>query len=233
VRRFAPVVLGDSSFTALPAVVAEGRRVIGNIERVANLFVTKTVYASFLALAVGVAGLPFPFLPRHLTIISALTIGIPAFLLALAPYAQPARPGFERRVARFAIPSGLVAGIVTLAAFAVARAGTEATMQARTVATVSLFLIGLRLLSVLARSMSRPLRSLLLAAMATTFGLILAVEPLRTTFALQLPPIVQVVESGGVVALGLVLLELVVVRAPPTAEVGGRASANGPPRRPS
>ena len=75
-----------------PSVVAEGRRVIANIERVANLFLTKTVYAMLLALAMGVAGLPFPFLPRHLTLISALTIGIPGFFLALAPNNRRAQP---------------------------------------------------------------------------------------------------------------------------------------------
>jgi cation-transporting ATPase E len=93
-RAVAPVVLLDSSFAAFPAVVGEGRRVIANIERVANLFVTKTVYATLLALAVGVAQLPFPFLPRHLTLVSSLTIGVPAFFLALAPNDRRAVPGF-------------------------------------------------------------------------------------------------------------------------------------------
>ena len=90
----------------MPGVVAEGRRVIANIERVANLFVTKTVYAMLLAIAVGVARWPYPFLPRHLTIISSLTIGIPAFFLALAPNAAGYVPGFVPRVLRFAIPAG-------------------------------------------------------------------------------------------------------------------------------
>src|SRR2546430_7230954 len=92
-RAVAQLVLLDSTFNVLPSVVGEGRRVIANIERVANLFLTKTIYAMLLALAVGVAGFPFPFLPRHLTIISSLTIGIPAFFLALAPNAPMARPG--------------------------------------------------------------------------------------------------------------------------------------------
>ena len=97
----------------LPAVMAEGRRVMGNIERVANLFLTKTVYVTVLALAVGVAQLPFPFYPRHLTLVSTLTIGVPAFFLALAPNARRARPHFLRRVLRFTIPAGVIAAAAT------------------------------------------------------------------------------------------------------------------------
>src|SRR5437660_87120 len=84
-RAVAQVVLLDGRFANMPNVVAEGRRVIANVERVANLFVTKTFYAMLLAIAIGIARWPYPFLPRHLTIVSSLTIGIPAFFLALAP----------------------------------------------------------------------------------------------------------------------------------------------------
>ena len=97
-RAVAQIVLLDGSFATLPGVVAEGRRVIANIERVANLFVTKTVYAMLLAIAVGFARWPYPFLPRHLTIVSTLTIGIPAFFLALAPNTRRYEPGFVQRV---------------------------------------------------------------------------------------------------------------------------------------
>jgi cation-transporting ATPase E len=120
-RAVAPIVLMDSSFASLPSVLAEGRQVIANVERVANLFLTKTVYATLLALAVGVAQLPFPFLPRHLTIISSLTIGVPAFFLALAPNNRRYRPGFVGRVLRFAVPAGAVAATATMAAYALAR----------------------------------------------------------------------------------------------------------------
>src|SRR6185312_15458395 len=108
-RGVAQLVLLDDAFSAVPKVVGEGRRVIANVERVANLFLTKTVYATVLALTVGVLELPFPFLPRHLTLVSGVTIGIPGFFLALAPNAQRARKGFMGRVLRFAIPAGVVA----------------------------------------------------------------------------------------------------------------------------
>ena len=143
-RAVARVVLLDDSWSALPDVVAEGRRVIANIERVACLFVTKTVYATLLALAVGVAGVPFPFYPRHLTIISSLTIGIPAFFLALEPNNQRATPGFLRRVLLFAVPAGTVTAAATYAGYAVAGGAVSVSLtEERTSATIVLFLVAM------------------------------------------------------------------------------------------
>src|SRR5688572_19881218 len=99
-RAVAQLVLLDGKFSTMPGVVAEGRRVIANIERVSNLFLTKTVYAMLLAIAVGVARWPYPFLPRHLTVVSTLTIGIPAFFIALAPNTRRYISGFVERVLR-------------------------------------------------------------------------------------------------------------------------------------
>ena len=81
-KAVAELVLLDNRFATLPGVVAEGRRVTANIERVANLFIIKTVWATLLAIATGVTLIPYPFLPRHLTIIDSLAIGVPAFFLA-------------------------------------------------------------------------------------------------------------------------------------------------------
>ena len=144
-------MLLDSDFAGLPPVLAEGRRVIANVERVANLFVTKTVYATLLALVVGVAGVPFPFLPRHLTIISSLTIGIPAFFLALAPNDRRARPGFVGRVLRFAVPAGVLAATATMVSYGLARAEHVPPIEARTTATITLFIVALWVLAILAR----------------------------------------------------------------------------------
>jgi hypothetical protein len=110
-RAVAQLVLLDSTFDSLPPVVAEGRRVLGNIERTSGLYLNKTVYAMLISLATGVLGFVFPFLPRHLTLIGAVTIGIPSFFLALAPNTDRFRPGFVRRVLRFAIPTGTLASI--------------------------------------------------------------------------------------------------------------------------
>ncbi len=122
-RAVAQLVLLDSTFDAMPSVVGEGRRVLGNIERTSNLYVTKTVYAMLIALGVGVVGLEFPFLPRQLTLIGALTIGIPSFFLALAPNDERARPGFLARVLRFTIPAGSLAAIATFLGLRAREAG--------------------------------------------------------------------------------------------------------------
>lgn len=113
-RSVAQIVLLDDSFATLPHVVAEGRRVIGNIERVANFFLTKTMYSIFLALLVAIWRIPFPFVPIHISFVGWFTIGIPASILALAPNAERARPGFLKRVMSFSIPAGVV---VAVAAF--------------------------------------------------------------------------------------------------------------------
>ncbi|MFD1518715.1 HAD-IC family P-type ATPase [Pseudonocardia yunnanensis] len=151
-RAVAQIVLLDNSFATLPHVVAEGRRVIGNIERVANLFLAKTVYSVLLAILIGLAAVPFPFLPRHLTLIGSLTIGIPAFFLALAPNTERARPGFVRRVLRLAAPSGVIAGVATVVTYLVARSDDTATaVQQSTAAVVTLYLIATWVLVVVAR----------------------------------------------------------------------------------
>jgi len=116
-RAVAQLVLLDGRFSSLPGVVAEGRRVTANIERVANVSITKTVWATLVAIAVSVALWPYPLLPRHLTIIDTLTIGIPSFFLALAPNLRRYLPGFVDRVLRFAVPAGLVVAATTFAAF--------------------------------------------------------------------------------------------------------------------
>jgi cation-transporting ATPase E len=135
-RSVAQIVLMDSKWSSLPDVVAEGRRILGNIERVSDVFLTKSMYALLLALATGIATVPFPFLPRHLTLISALTIGIPGFFLALMPNAERFRPGFFRRVMVFAVPCGVIAAATAFTAYYVAL-GLQDVDEARVDATIA------------------------------------------------------------------------------------------------
>jgi cation-transporting ATPase E len=207
-RGVAQLVLLDDDFSVVPSVVAEGRRVIANVERVANLFITKTVYALLLALAVGAAGFPFPFLPRHLTIVSSLTIGIPAFFLALAPNHQRFRPGFVGRVLRFAVPAGLVAAAATFTAYAVSRSQADVTLQeARTTATAVLFAIGLMVLVILERPLTMPRRGLT-AGVTIAFVVVLLTPGLRRWFDLQIPPVANLFAAIGVAAIGMGLLDI-------------------------
>jgi cation-transporting ATPase E len=200
-RAVAPVVLLDSDFAGLPPVLGEGRRVIANVERVANLFVTKTVYATLLALAVGVARVPFPFLPRHLTIVSSLTIGIPAFFLALAPNERRAVPGFVERVLRFALPAGTLAAVATFSTYGLARAQDVTQVEARTTATITLFLVAMWVLAILARP-TNFWRFGLQVSMAGLFVLVLLVPWSRHFFSLNLarPPVTTAGIAIGVAA---------------------------------
>jgi cation-transporting ATPase E len=210
-RAVAELVLLDGRFATLPSVMAEGRRVIANIERVAKVFVTKTVYATVLALAVGLAGLAFPFLPRHLTLISSLTIGIPGFFLALEPCTQRARPGFVRRTLAFAAPAGLTAAAGTLVAYQIADVANVPQDEARTAATLALAGLGLVVLALAARPLSAA-RRLLVAAMAGGFVVVLVVPFLRRFFALDLPPLPVTLAALAVAAVLGGVLALVAAR---------------------
>ncbi len=204
-RAVAQLVLLDGRFATMPGVVAEGRRVIANIERVANLFVTKTVYALLLALAIGVGQLPYPFLPRHLTLISTLSIGIPAFFLSLAPNTRRYIPGFVPRVLRFTVPAGFVAAAATFGAYAVARAHENVTLEeARTTAALVLVVIGLWVLVILARPFT-PLRVALVGGMVLALVLVLAVPAGREFYALDLPP-EEVQAEAALIAVGAAAL---------------------------
>jgi len=151
-------VLLDNKFATLPYVVAEGRRVIGNIERVANLFLTKTVYSVLLALLVGLWQLPFPLQPIHVTITGWFTIGVPAFLLSLAPNHERARPGFARRVLQLALPSGVVVAACTFTTYLLCRppvgAAEAVRTQASTASLACLIVVATWVLSVVARRCS-------------------------------------------------------------------------------
>jgi cation-transporting ATPase E len=154
-RAVAQIVLLDNKFATLPYVVGEGRRVIGNIERVSNLFLTKTVYSVLLALMVGIAQVPYPFLPRHVTITAWFTIGLPAFVLSLAPNNERARSGFVRRVMRMALPAGFIIAAATFVSYLLVYKGSGATQldtrQAGTTALITLISIALWVLAIVAR----------------------------------------------------------------------------------
>ena len=132
-KAVARLVLLDGRFDRLPGVLAEGRQVIANIERVSSLFLSKTVYATAIAVTFGLLQWTFPFLPRQLSFTDGLTIGIPAFFLALMPNARRYQPGFLRRSLWFSVPAGLIvtASLLTLNALAlVGRHGDAANKSA-------------------------------------------------------------------------------------------------------
>ncbi|MFB7779474.1 HAD-IC family P-type ATPase [Streptomyces bauhiniae] len=209
-RAVAQIVLLNNSFATLPSVVAEGRRVIGNITRVATLFLVKTVYSVLLALLVVCWQVEYPFLPRHLTLLSTLTIGVPAFFLALAPNKERARPHFVRRVMRYSIPGGLLAGVATFVTYLLARhhySGPGALSAETSAATLTLFLISMWVLAIIARPYTWW-RVALVAAMGVAFLFVLTVPWLQDFFALRLVGDVMPWTAVGVAAVAAAALEL-------------------------
>lgn len=187
-RAVAQIVLLNNSFSTLPSVVAEGRRVIGNITRVATLFLTKTVYSVLLAVLVVCSQVEYPFLPRHLTLLSTLTIGIPAFFLALAPNTERAKPHFVKRVMRYAIPGGVIAAVATFVTYLLARAhysGPDALQAETSAATLTLFLTSMWVLVIIARPYTWW-RVALVGAMGGAFLIVLVVPWLQEFFQLKL-----------------------------------------------
>ncbi|MGX1560495.1 HAD-IC family P-type ATPase [Streptomyces sp. NPDC055506] len=209
-RAVAQIVLLNNSFATLPSVVAEGRRVIGNITRVATLFLVKTVYSVLLAVLVVCSQVEYPFLPRHLTLLSTLTIGVPAFFLALAPNKERARPNFVRRVMRYAIPGGVVAAVATFATYLIARqhySGAGALDAETSAATLTLFLISMWVLAIIARPYTWW-RIGLVASMAGAFLLVLVVPWLQHFFALKLVGMTMPWIAVGIAVVAAATLEL-------------------------
>jgi cation-transporting ATPase E len=208
-RAVADLVLLDGKFARLPGVVAEGRQVIANVERLAKLFLSKTVYAILLGVTFGALLWPYPFLPRQLSIVDGLTIGLPALVLALLPNARIYRPGFLRRAARFCIPSGLIVAVTVVGVVAYAYLGVQASAaQVQTTAVITLTLTALWVLVVLARPLTRATAAILVGAYA---GLIVVLSfPLFTNFLeLGMPPLELVVVAVAASTVASVLLEVV------------------------
>jgi cation-transporting ATPase E len=228
-KAVAELVLLDGRFSHLPDVLAEGRRVIGNVERVANLFVAKNAMSLVAILAAALTAVPFPFLPRHLTLVSAVTIGIPAFFLALGPNKRRYLAGFLGRILRFAVPSGAVAGLAVITSYLLAGSrygvppaefATRCAVDtgAKTVADVACWQPGsgatITLLTVffwILVVLSRPFRLWKAALVATMVGL--ATTAFLWPFAAQFfnldAPLPLVRQSLAVGAVGAALVEAI------------------------
>jgi cation-transporting ATPase E len=213
-RAVAQLVLLDGRFAHLPAAVAEGRRVIANIERAANLFLVKNVYSVVMALITVFTLTAYPLEPIQLTLISTVTIGVPAFFLALGPNRRRYVPGFLRRVLWFSVPAGVITGAAAYGGYAAARTFDPETgvAGARTASTVVVLIVALWTLVILAR----PLVAWKLALIGTMTGvvvLVLLIPALGSAiFLLEVTPrvLMTAVPLGAVAAL---LVELVERRA--------------------
>jgi cation-transporting P-type ATPase E len=221
-RAVAQIVLLDNRFATLPYVVGEGRRVIGNIERVANLFLTKTVYSALLALLVGLEclfskqlkadPLLYPFQPIHVTIAAWFTIGIPSFILSLAPNNERAYPGFVRRVLTSALPSGVVVGVATFVSYLMAYKGRHATFQqqdqASTAALITLLVTALWVLAVVARPY-QWWRVALVIASGLAYVVIFSLPLAQKKFFLDPSNVAETLTALGIGVLGAAAIEAI------------------------
>lgn len=206
-RAVAQLVLLDDQWSVMPSVVAQGRKVLGNIERVADVFLTKSFYAMIVSSATVIFAVAFPFLPRHLTLVSALTIGIPGFFLALMPNTERFRPGFFRRVLLFAVPAGVIAAISSFISYGIALYFEEPIFNAQSAATITLFIVTIAVLAQSARPLN-VIRVSLVAMMVAAFVAVLYIPFLSNFFLLSLAPerysiISIVVGIIGAVAVGI------------------------------
>jgi cation-transporting ATPase E len=217
-RGVAQIVLLDNKFATLPNVVGEGRRVIGNIERVSTLFLTKTVYSVLLALMfvvpglVGLERLSYPFLPRHVTMIGWFTIGLPAFVLSLAPNNERARTGFVARVISSAVPAGIIVSVATFVSYLLAYQGAGASpsdqTQATTTALITLIATSLWVVAIVARPYAWW-KAGLVALMVVLSTLIFAIPFTQRLFALDPSNTGLTLTAFACAAVGIVLVEIV------------------------
>ncbi len=202
-KAVAQIVLLDDHFSTFPFITAEGRRVVVNAERVANLFLTKSVWAALLAVLVVVLAIPYPFLPRQLTLAGSVMIGIPAFFFALGPSIRPYRSGFVPRVLRFALPAGIVIAATTLGTFLISRALGASLEEARSLTTLTLSVQGLGVIAVLEWPLT-GWRLTVVALMAAGVVLIFAIPFTRDFFMLTPPSALQMLAVLAVSGLSTV-----------------------------
>lgn len=206
-RAVARLVLLDGQFSRLPRIVAEGRQVIANVERLAKLFLSKTTYAILFAVVFGLLLWPFPFLPRQLSVVDGLTIGLPALVLALLPNIQRYRPGFLRRAARFCVPSGLVVAGTLISVVAYAYLGGYEASVVQTAAVITLTLSALWVLVILSRPFTL-ITGLVVVAAYLGLPVLLAIPPVTEFLQLGAPPLELLLIAVGASVIASVVLEV-------------------------
>ncbi len=223
-RGVSDIVLVADDFRSLPQGIAEGRRILLNIRRVAKLFVVKSAFAATLILTIGVSGAAYPLLPRHLSFAALFTVGIPAFALALAPSTgRPPRRDFTRDLMRFSVPGGVVSALAVIVAYAFARSVSDVE-TGRTVALVVLVLTGLYLVLLLedeamqeSKVRARSGLTLMVVLLAGFVGAFL-IEPVRDFFALAPLGPIEILIALGAFAFSIGVFGLLRFRIPIVAQ---------------
>jgi cation-transporting ATPase E len=196
-KAVAELILLDGKFSHLPHVIAEGRRVIGNVERVAHVFLTKNVMSIVSILSVALLSRQFPFLPRQMTLVSSLAIGIPAFFLAIGTSSERYVPGLLHRVISFAVPAGFITGIGVIVADAISSSGGTAS-------SITALIAFLWIISIFARPFT-PTRTTILVTMTTASALAFIVPISAEFFDLSFTAtsVIPGVVCGVIAAIGI------------------------------
>jgi cation-transporting ATPase E len=209
-KSVSQIVLLDNRFSTLPSVVGEGRRVIANIEHVARLFVNKTIWAAVVAILTGLLTTSYILRPRQLTVVDALTIGIPGFVLSFQPSHDRARPGFIPRVLRFSVPTGVITGVAAMLVSQLGKShvigGTHA--QAESGATLALVALGIWVLFELARPLDLIRRTLIIALVMMAIGAF-TVPAVAHFFLIGVPPARYLGWIAGIVVVACALMDVV------------------------
>ncbi|KEI13921.1 carbonate dehydratase [Clostridium novyi B str. ATCC 27606] len=207
-KAVAQLVLMKSDFQALPYVVLEGRRLINNLEKVSELFISKTVYFMILSIIFALLLRPFPIIPIQLTLVGSISIGIPSFFLALLPNKDIIKGDFLNRVLRFSIPNGILIGISTIIMFLF---GYNQGLSLEQCRTLALIIFGVLSLFVLLK-VSRPLnlyRIAVVFSMIILFIMAFIIPFTRKIFVirfLDLGYVFPVIGVCSVAILGMIIL---------------------------
>lgn len=185
-KAVSQLVLLTSDFSALPKVVAEGRKLINNIERVSELFLSKTSYSILLSIIFSISLLPFPILPVQLTLIGSLAIGIPSFFLAMVYNREPVKKGFLKRVLSVAIPNGLVLGTATSIIFILAYVNNLSLEECRTLAVIVLSALSVLVLYRVARPIN-IFKLILVGTIILAFLVVFIIPFISDVFTLSIP----------------------------------------------
>jgi len=201
-RTVSDLVLVKGDFGAVPRMVAEGRQILRNMQRVSKIYTAKALFGALIVLGIGLAPIPYPFLPRHLSLAAFFVTGVPTFFLALAPSSGPWQmTSYVREVVRFAVPAAASIALGVIVAYVLSLEALELGLDASRTVAVSVFVAG-SLAMIFALEATNPHRArwvgLMCLILLVAYALVFAIPPLRELFKIVVPG----VDALGMIALG-------------------------------
>ena len=209
-RSVAQLVLLNSNFSALPKVVEEGRKMINNLERVSNLYLSKAFFSLIMSIIFCIIVLPYPFEPIQLTLIGSITIGIPSFFLAISPNKEVVKKGFLRRILNISLPNALIFALFTVGTYLFAIFSGLGVMESRTIAVMIAGGIGLIILI----DVSRPFngfKAILFLSMLIAFVGAFILPITQKIFNLKMVPFIFIFISVAIIILAAVVMPILQV----------------------